>query len=55
MNFLRSFKGFSKIDEVKNSLIREEVKIDNVTEKIVKHRENWQSHVMRKNAKRIPR
>jgi hypothetical protein len=45
MNFLRSVAGYRRIDQIKNSKIREELNIFNSNDKILNFRSQWKNHV----------
>ena len=44
---------WSKLDKIRNEVIRVEVEIDNLMEKMAYYREKWESHIMRINVNHI--
>ena len=54
MRFLRTVKGCTRRDHIKNDDIREELGIFNLNEKIEEYREKWRLHLKRMNGDRIP-
>jgi hypothetical protein len=55
MNFLRSVAGYKRIDQMRNSKIREELKIFNLNDKILNFRSQWKNYVLRMEDGKIPK
>lgn len=55
MRFLRSVKGCTRTDRLRNVEIREELEIFNVNDKIEEYRHNWRQHITRMKEERIPK
>lgn len=55
MKFLRSVKGCTILDKIRNDKIREELMIFSLEEKIKNYRYQWAEHVNRMTPERIPR
>ena len=53
MRFLRGVKGCSRIDRIRNEMIRQEVQVFNLNEKIKFNRNTWQEHLERMQQYRI--
>jgi hypothetical protein len=45
MNFLRSVAAYKRVDQTRNSKIREELNIFNLHDKILNFRSQWKNHV----------
>ena len=55
MRFLRSCKGCTRRDQIRNGEIRGELGIQPVMEKVKHNRENWSQHLQRMPDNRIPK
>lgn len=55
MRFLRSVKGYSLKDKIRNEEIRQKLNIFSVNERIFQNRINWKNHVLRMDNNRIPK
>ena len=49
MRFLRKVKGCTRRDQIRNDVIREELNIYSVNEKVEEYKENWKAHLKRMN------
>jgi hypothetical protein len=47
MRFLRSVKGYTRLDKIRNEVIRKELKISGMQDVISKHKQNWINHIER--------
>lgn len=54
MKFLRRVKGCTKMDQIRNEDIREELNIYSIHEKLEEYKDNWRTHLHRMNNERIP-
>ncbi|XP_039281346.1 uncharacterized protein LOC120350716 [Nilaparvata lugens] len=54
MRFLRSVKGCTRLDLLRNEDIREELKVEPLNEEIKKYRNRWKAHIDRMPTGRIP-
>ena len=55
MKFLRSIKGCTILDKIRNEDICRELKIFCIKDKIQKYRQDWLDHVQRMPRRRLPR
>jgi hypothetical protein len=55
MRYLRSVKGCTKLDHIKNEDIRKELDIDSTQYKIANYRKKWIEHLDRMPDERIPK
>jgi hypothetical protein len=55
MRYLRSVKGCTKLDQIKNEDIRKEWDIDSTQYKIKNYRKKWIEHLYRMPDERIPK
>ena len=54
MAFLRKIKGLTREDRVRNTIIRSELKITPLEEKVQSYKQKWREHVTRMPAERLP-
>jgi hypothetical protein len=47
MRFLRSVRGGTRLDEVRNECIRKELRVFSVNDRIRRYRQDWLEHVER--------
>jgi hypothetical protein len=55
MRFLRSVKGCTREDKIRNKEIRKELRIYNISEKIQDYHDRWVEHLERMRNGRFPR
>jgi hypothetical protein len=55
LKFLRNVAGYTLKDQIRNTVIRNELKIFSVNNRIKKNRLNWIHHVGRMEPERIPK
>jgi hypothetical protein len=55
MRFLKSVKGYTRLDKIKSKIIRKEVEISGVQEVSIKHKQNWINHLERMDNTRLPK
>ena len=55
MKFLRSVKGCTRMDKIRNDAIREELNIESVNNKIIENRQKWIEHLVRMEDTRFPK
>lgn len=55
MKFLKSIKGCTLRDQIRNKQIREELKIFSINDRIKENREVWKEHLNRMKDSRIPK
>ena len=55
IKYLRSVKGCIRLDHIKNEDIRQELKVQPVTELAKNYKKRWKEHVLRMSPERIPR
>jgi hypothetical protein len=55
MRYLRSVKGCTKLDHIKNEHIRKKLDIDSTQYKIENYRKKWTEHLERMPDERIPK
>jgi hypothetical protein len=54
MECLRTIKGCTRSDQIRNEDIRNELGIPPLIEKIIEYRNKWKAHLQRKDHTRIP-
>ncbi|XP_039280957.1 uncharacterized protein LOC120350635 [Nilaparvata lugens] len=54
MRFLRAVKGYTKLDYIRNEVIRTELNVESLLQILKKSREDWSSHLLRMPANRLP-
>jgi hypothetical protein len=53
MRFLRSVKGYIRLDKIRNEIIRKELEISGIQEVSIKHKQNWINHLERMDNTRL--
>jgi hypothetical protein len=54
MKYLRTVKGCTRLDQIRNEDIRHELGISPLSEKIIEYRNKWKSHLQRMEHTRNP-
>jgi hypothetical protein len=54
MKYLRTVKGCTRLDQIRNEDIRNELDISPLSKKIIEYRNKWKSHLQRMEHSRIP-
>jgi predicted ArsR family transcriptional regulator len=54
MRFLRSVKGYTRLDKITSEIIRKELQISGIQEMSIKH-QNWINHLERMDNTRLPK
>jgi hypothetical protein len=54
MKYLRTVKGCTRLDQIRNEDIRNELGISPLSEKIIEYRNKWKAHLQRMEHTRIP-
>jgi hypothetical protein len=54
MKYLRTVKGCTRLDQIRNEYIRNELDISTLSEKIIEYRNKWKAHLQRMERTRIP-
>jgi hypothetical protein len=54
MKYLRTVKGWTRLDQIRNEDIRNELGISPLSEKIIEYRNKWKAHLQRLEHTRIP-
>jgi hypothetical protein len=54
MKYLRTVKGCTRLDQIRNEDIRNELGISPLSEKIIEYRNKWKAHLQRLEHTRIP-
>ena len=55
MRFLRSVKGYTRLDKVRNEVIRKELEISGIQAVRLKYKQNWINHLERMDNTRLPK
>jgi hypothetical protein len=55
MRFLRSVKGYTRLDKIRNEVIRKELEISEIQDERSKHKQNWFNHLERMYNTRLPK
>jgi len=55
MRFLRSVKGYTRLDKVRSEVIRKELEIFGIQDVRSKHKQNWINHLERMDNTRFPK
>ena len=55
MRFLRSGKGYTRLDRIRSEVIRKELEISGIQDVRSKHKQNWINHLERTDNTRLPR
>ena len=54
MRFLRSVKGYKRLDKIRSEVIRKELEISGIQDVRSKHKQNWINHLERMDNTRLP-
>jgi uncharacterized Fe-S cluster-containing protein len=54
MRFLRSVKGYTRLDEIRSEVIKKELEISGIQDVRSKRRQNWINHLERMDNTRFP-
>ena len=55
MRFLRSVKGYTRLDKIRSELIRKELNIYGIQDVRSKYKQNWINHLERMDNTRLPK
>jgi uncharacterized Fe-S cluster-containing protein len=55
MRFLRSVKGYTRLDKIRNEVIRKDLEISGIEDVRSKHKQNWIKHLERTENTRLPK
>jgi len=55
MNFVRSVKGYTRLDKIRSEVIRKELEISGIQDVRLKHIQNWINHLVRTDDTRLPK
>jgi len=55
MHFLRSVKGYTRLDKIRSQVIRKELEISGIQDVRSKHKQNWINHLERMDNTRLPK
>jgi hypothetical protein len=55
MRFLRSVKGYTRIDKIRSEVVRKELEISGIQDVRSKYKENWINHLERMDNTRLPK
>ena len=55
MRFLRSVKGYTRLDKIRSEVIRKELEISGIQDVRVKYKQNWINHLERMDNTRLPK
>jgi hypothetical protein len=55
MRFVRSVKGYTRLDKIRSEVIRKEPKISGIQDVRSKHKQNWIKHLERLDNTRLPK
>ena len=55
MCFLRSVKGYTRLDKIRSEVIRKELEISGIQDVRSKHKQNWINHLERMDNTRLPK
>jgi hypothetical protein len=47
MRFLRSVKGYTRLDKIRSEIIRKELEVSGIQEVSIKHKQNWINYLER--------
>jgi hypothetical protein len=53
--FLRSVKGYTRLDKIRSEIIINELEISETQEVSIKHKQNWTNHLQRMDNTRLPK
>jgi len=54
MRFLRSVKGYTRLDKIRSEVIRKELEISGIQDVRFKYKQNWINHLERMDNTRLP-
>jgi len=55
MRFLRSVKGYTRLDKIRSEVTRKELEISGIQDVRSKHKQNWINHLERMDNTRLPK
>jgi hypothetical protein len=55
MLFLRSVKGYTRLDKIRSEVIRKELEISGIQDVRLKYKQNWINHLERTDNTRLPK
>ena len=55
MRFLRSVKGYTRLDKIRSEVIRKELEISGIQTARAKYKQNWINHLERMDITRLPK
>ena len=55
MRFLRSVRGYTRLDKIRSEVIRRELEIAGIQDVRSKHKQNWINHLERMDNTRLPK
>ena len=55
MRFLRSVKGYTRLDKIRSEVIRKELEISGIQDVRYKYKQNWINHLERMDNTRLPK
>jgi len=55
MHFLRSVKGYTRLNKIRSKVIRKELQISGIQDMRSKHKQNWINHLKRMDNTRLPK
>jgi hypothetical protein len=55
MRFLRSVKGYTRLDKIRSEVIRKELEISGIQDVRSNHKQNWINHLERMDDTRLPK
>ena len=55
MCFLRSVKGYTRLDKIRNEVIKKELEISGIQDVRLKYKQNWINHLERMDNTRLPK
>jgi len=55
MRFLRSVKGYTRLDKIRSEVVRKELEISGIQDVRFKHKQNWINHLERMDNTRLPK
>ena len=55
MRFLRSAKGYTRLDKIRSEVLRKELEISGIQDVRSKHKQNWLNHLERTDNTRLPK
>jgi hypothetical protein len=55
MRFLRSVKGYTRLDKIRSEVIRKELEFSGIQDVRAKYKQNWINHLERTDNTRVPK